>query len=164
MTNWCCTYIDSVENLSHWLRWCPSLWGQQDPDYSCETQWVCSWVGPTWSYLHNHYTGDPQCSLPCHQSRSWWRWCQREWCLFNYTIRSKKNTTFSKSIFSFHIYQNTTYYIYQIQHNWMNFMMLKTVSKNILQRTFYISLKSTFKNTSHKKRHIQGKRRLLITF
>ena len=36
-------------------------------------------------------------------------------------------------------------FMYQIKHNWMNFMMVKTVSKNILQQTFYTSLKTTFK-------------------
>ena len=35
--------------------------------------------------------------------------------------------------------------IYQIKHNWMNFMMVKTASKNIISQTFYTSLKTNFK-------------------
>ena len=82
--------------------------------------------------------------------------------LLNIQSGAKKTQHFQNRFSHIYIYQNTPYYIYQIKQNWMNFMMVKTESKNILPQTFYTSLKTTFKNTSHKERNFQGKRRNLF--
>ena len=50
-----------------------------------------------------------------------------------YTIRSKKKRNIFKIDFLISLFIKIHHTIYQIKHNWMNFMIVKTASKNILQ-------------------------------
>ena len=54
--------------------------------------------------------------------------------------------------------------IYQIKHNWMNFMMVKTESKYILPQTFYTSLKTTFKKHESQRAQFSRKTQKLVLF
>ena len=77
--------------------------------------------------------------------------------------QTKKRNTF-KIDFLIFILIKIHLIMYQIKHNWMNFMMVKTVSKNILQWTFYTSLKSTFKKHESQKASYSRKTQTLNYF
>ena len=57
--------------------------------------------------------------------------------------KEQKNHDYFKIEFLIFIFIKIHHTIYQIEHNWMDFLMVKTVYKTVLNQMLYTSLKTT---------------------